>query len=113
MSEEINAVIEKLCEKIGTSTQFLIPELTKLNIITDIYTIIMCIIIAAVLAAVVVWGIKNRKDEFDTFHEVPAVIAFICCVAAVMSTIAVGCDLIRWLVSPTASAVLEIVNMLK
>ena len=113
MSNEINVVIEKLCEKLGTSVQFLIPELAKLNIVTDIYTIITCMIVAAVLAVLGVWGVKNRKDEFDTLHELTAIIAFVCCVIAVVLMVVAGCDLIGWFVSPEAMAFKQIIDTLK
>ena len=113
MSNEINAIIEKLCEKLGTSAQFLIPELTKLSIIIDIYTIIACIIITVILAVVGIWGIKNREDEFDALHELTAIIAFVLCVVAVVLIIVAGCDLIGWLVSPEAMTFKQIISMLK
>lgn len=113
MNEEINIVIEKLCGKLGTSIQSLIPELTRLNIIADIYAIITCIIVAAVLAAIGVWGIKNCKDEFDILHEFTAILAFVCCVVTVVLIIVFGCDLIGWFVSPEVMAFKQIVSMLK
>ena len=113
MSNEINVIIEKLCEKLGTSAQFLIPELAKLNIAINIYTIIACIIAAVVLAALGMWGVKNRKDEFDTTHEIIAIVAFVCCVIAVVLVIVAGCDLIGWFVSPEAMAFKQIIDTLK
>jgi hypothetical protein len=115
MSDEINAVIEKLCEKLGTSAQFLIPELAKLKI----YTSVVIVVIGLVLTMIGLyflpkaWRYDHREDKSEFIDSLwvlaPGSATF---VGFVFLTSGVY-DLVAWIVSPTASAVLEIVNMLK
>ena len=115
MSKEINAVIEKLCEKLGTSAQFLIPELAKLRIVT--YAIIVVIglfmIVVGVYFLPKAWRYDHREDksDFDDSFWV-AVPGAITIVGFIFLTTGIY-SLAGWIASPTASAVLEIVSMLK
>ena len=115
MSEEINAVIEKLCEKLGTSAQFLIPELAKLRIVSSAVMVVIGLFITVVGVYFLpkAWRYDHRedKDDFDySFWVVaPGVITFF---GFLFLTTGIY-DLAGWIASPTAKAVLEIVNMLK
>ena len=112
MSEEINKVIDKLCEKLGTSAQFLIPELAKLRIVNSAVTVLigLFITIVGVYFLPKAWQYDHREDWSDTFWVVvPGSITF---VGFVLLTTGIY-DLAGWIASPTASAVLEIVSMLK
>jgi len=114
MSEEVNAIIDNLCDRLGTSAKFLIPELAKLNIATNITVIIICLIVGGILFKVIptVWKYdqKNRGNWNETFWIVfPGVVGLITAVAFVNSVY----ELIGWLVSPTAKAVMIILSMLR
>lgn len=115
MSEEINAVIDKLCEKLGTSAQFLIPELAKLRIVNSALIVAfgLFITIVGVYFLPKAWRYDHREDR-DSYDEsywviLPGAITFVGFVE--LTTGIYG--LAGWIASPTASAVLEIVNMLK
>ena len=115
MSEEINAVIEKLCEKLGTSAQYLIPELAKLRIVNSAVMAVIGLFITVVGVYFLpkAWRYDHRedKDRFDDSFWValPGAITF----AGFIFLITGIYNLAGWIASPTASAVLEIVNMLK
>lgn len=115
MSEEINAVIEKLCEKLGTSAQFLIPELAKLRIVNSAVMVVigLCITVVGIYFLPKAWRYDHRedKDRFDDSFWValPGSITF---AGFVFLTTGIY-NLAGWIASPTASAVLEIANMLK
>jgi hypothetical protein len=115
MSDEINAVIEKLCEKLGTSAQFLIPELAKLKIVNSTVMVVIGLFMTVVGVYFLpeAWRYDHREDK-DRFDDsflvlVPGAIVL---VGFVFMTTGIY-DLAGWIASPTASAVLEIVNMLK
>ena len=115
MSEEINAVIEKLCEKLGTSAQFLIPELAKMRIVSSAVMVVIGLFITVVGVYFLpkAWQYDHREDK-DRFEDsfwvaLPGMITF----AGFVFLITGIYDLACWIASPTASAVLEIVNMLK
>lgn len=115
MSKEINAVIEKLCEKLGTSAQFLIPELAKLRIATYVVVVVIGLIVTVIGAYFLpkAWRYDHREDK-DRFEDsmwvlVPGSVLLVGFVTFVTGAYA----LTGWIASPTASAVLEIVSMLK
>lgn len=115
MSEEINAVIDKLCEKLGTSAQFLIPELAKLRIVSSAVMVMIGLFVTVVGVYFLpkAWQYDHREDE-DRFEDsfwvaLPGTITF----AGFVFLITGIYNLAGWIASPTASAVLEIVNMLK
>jgi hypothetical protein len=115
MSKEINEIIDKLCEKLGTSAQVLIPELAKLKI----YTSAVIVVIGLVLTMIGLyflpkaWRYDHREDKSEFTDSLwvlaPGSATF---VGFVFLTVGVY-DLVAWIVSPTASAVLLIASMLQ
>lgn len=106
MSEEINAVIDKLCEKLGTTAQCLIPEMAKLGIAEAAVGIIFSAIILAVLIYLFPKTLRRDDKECSSWSVVLAVVM-------VVDVIALWCsvfDLAGWITSPTAKAVKEIIN---
>jgi hypothetical protein len=115
MSDEINAVIEKLCEKLGTSAQFLIPELAKLKIVNSTVMVVIGLFMTVVGVYFLpeAWRYDHREDK-DRFDDSMWVLAPGSVTLVGFVVLATGIyALAGWIVSPTASAVLEIVNMLK
>ena len=106
MSEEINAVIDNLCEKLGTTAQCLIPEMAKMGIAEAIVGIIFSVIILAVLIRLFPKTLKRDDKECSSWSIVLAVVM-------VADVIILWCsvyDLAGWITSPTAKAVKEIIN---
>ena len=106
MSEEINAVIDNLCEKLGTTAQCLIPEMAKMGIAEAIVGIIFSVIILAVLIRLFPKTLKRDDKECSSWSIVLAVVM-------VADVIILWCsvfDLVGWITSPTAKAVKEIIN---
>ena len=106
MSEEINAVIDKLCEKLGTTAQCLIPEMAKLGIAEAIVGIIFSAVILVVGIRLVPKTLKRDDRECSSWSIVLAVIM----VADVVMLWCSVLDLAGWITSPTAKAVKEIIN---
>ena len=110
---DVNAVIEKLCEKLGTSAQFLIPELAKLGIVNSAVMIVIGLFMAVVGIYFLpkAWRYDHREDGFgDSLWAIlPGTITLVGFLALTTGIY----DLSGWIVSPTAKAFSEIINMLK
>lgn len=115
MSEEVNKIIDNLCNKLGTSAQFLIPEMAKMHI-TELA---VSAFIAGIIMAIsiyfipIAWKYDHRKDR-DRFDEsfwivVPLSILFISTAFFIPALV----ELAGWIASPTAKAVMEIVKMVR
>lgn len=48
MSEEVNKIIDNLCEKLGTSARLLIPELARMHIAEAVVTIVISVAVLAI-----------------------------------------------------------------
>ena len=113
MSEEVNAIIDNLCEKLGTSAKFLIPELARLRITESAVCLFIALIVLAVglITLPKAWRYDHRedKDRLDDscFVIIPALLIFAGGVTAMIQSV----SLAGWVASPTAKAVLEIVGM--
>ena len=115
-STEINNVINNLCERFGTTTTYLIPEMTKYNITRDLVMIILSII--PLVLAIIIWLIGHKRYEKTIEEEkfnngraytdagdfigywMVSGLAFL--VFFVMFTVNMY-DLIGWISSPTAA----------
>lgn len=115
MSKEMNEIINNLCEKLGTSAKFLIPEMAKLNIAQGVFMVIFTAIMLAICAVMTVkaWKYDHRdgQDFFDDsfFTLLPVGIGTLMFVIFSVSLY----NLVGWLSSPTAMAIKEIVRTLK
>lgn len=114
MSKEINEIINNLCEKLGTSAKYLIPEMAKLNIAQDVFMIVFTAIMLAfcVVMTVKAWKYDHRDEhdfEDSCFTLIPAGIGVLMFVIFFVRLY----NLIGWLASPTAMAIKEIARMVK
>ena len=112
MSKEVNEIINNLCDKLGTSAKFLIPEMAKLNIAQGVFMVIFTAIMLALCAVMTVKAWKyDHRDGYtfdDSFYTLlPVGIGTIIFVIFPISLY----DLIGWLSSPTAMAIKEIMRM--
>ena len=111
---KVSEIIEGLCEKLGTTAQYLIPELAKMSIATGIFNVIVwgiTTLVSGILA--VVFYKKHAGDEYDVAYMVIAIVCL--CVAIVGFIIFSVCgeELVGWIASPTAKAVMMILKNLK
>lgn len=115
MSEEVNEVIEKLCEKLGTSAQFLISEFARLKIVNSAVMMLigLCITVVGIYFLPKAWRYDHREDKDileDSFWiAAPGTMTF----AGFVFLIEGIYNIAGWIASPTANTVLENVNMLK
>lgn len=121
MSEEVTKIIETLCQKLGVAASVLIPELVRYSIarltFCTIVDVIMTIIFTMGIIKIVKWkaGEDTLLDECDVFvvKIVACIIFAILLVVFGFSAISNGTDLVGWIASPTAAAVMKITSMIK
>lgn len=112
--DKIAEVIDGLCEKLGTTAQYLIPELAKAYIASGIFNVIVwgfTTLVSGILA--VAFYKKHTDDEYDVAYMMLA-ITFLC-VAVVGFIIFALCgeDLVAWTASPTAKTFTVIMDKIK
>lgn len=115
MSKEVNEIINNLCDKLGTSAKYLIPEMAKLNIAQCVFMVIFTAIMLALCGVTTVKAWKYDHRDGQTFFDdscftlLPVGIGTIMFVIFSVSLY----NLVGWLSSPTAMAIKEIVRTLK
>ena len=115
MGNEINIIIDNLCQKLGTSATFLIPELAKKAIAEDIVGLVLMYVAGRfILKFVQLMKQKAEANDIDLeevaiFSIFPAIVLLIDFV--LFATTAV--DLAGWIASPTAKAIKQIASMIK
>ena len=112
--DKVAELIEGLCEKLGTTAQYLIPELAKAYIASGIFNVIMWGIVTLVSGFLAfVFFMKSSDDEYEAAY---IVIALVCLCVAIVGSIGLICcgeDLVAWIASPTAKAMMTIMDMIK
>jgi len=116
MGEEVNVVIDKLCEKIGVAADVLVPEMAKYYIAKDIMTIIISavIVIASVIIGIKAWAYDAKLRAEDPYYDVylhwlvPLTFGGI----AFLILLITANELVGWIASPTAATVHGILHML-
>ena len=112
--DKIAEVIDGLCEKLGTTAQYLIPELAKAYIASGIYNVIawgLTTLVSGILA--VVFCKKHADDEYDVAYMILAVTFFLVAVVGFIIFAMCGEDLVAWIASPTAKTFKIIMDKIK
>ena len=118
MSEEVNAIINNLCERLGTSAKLLIPELARLRIVESAVMLatFLVILIVSLYFIPKAWKYDHREEDGyqyscddSVWFLLPCVITFVGFIGMMVHVF----ELAGWIASPTAKAILEIVRMVK
>lgn len=129
MSNEINDVVNNICEKLGTTTDMVIPEFARYMVAENIKNLIIGLILLAfdvvVFKTLLKW-LKRRITELKTKHENYdwtdqdfAYLFYVACgillVLGIGSflTIIDGLDFVNWVVSPKGAFAKYILSTLK
>lgn len=109
MGSEISEVINVLCERLGTTGQYLIPELMKMNVAEDIVLGIISLIIVIVSIYFLPKAWKYDKEEYSYWTAIPivSIIGFGIIFIVVLN------DMVGWIVSPTAKTITYIINAMR
>lgn len=109
MGNEINVVIDNLCNKLGTTVENLIPELARYHITMQIMGIVLCVVVIFVGVGLYHKGIKT--DDFYADDWLIAIGIFLAVVATFVAIILVV-QLTGWIASPTAAGISKLIHLL-
>ena len=112
--DKVAEVIDGLCEKLGTTAQYLIPELAKAYTASCIYNVIVWGIVtlaSGILAFV--FCKKYTEDEFESGYMIISLILLCVAVVGFLIFVSNGDGLVAWIASPTAKAFMVIMGKLK
>ena len=115
MSEEINIIVNNLCDKLGTSVKLLIPELTRLRIVESVTLLVIFLIflIVGLYFLPRVWKYDHRERNIYQDDSMWFLFPSSIIIIGIFGTISSLFSLVGWLTSPTAKAVLEIMRMVR
>ena len=116
---DINTVVDNLCEKLGTAKEMLVPELAKMCSMRYLCNSVFCIVVLIALIVILCRYrkiIENRRNyDFDT-EQNAEIGAFVCSIATIGFFIGLwynAYECIQWLAAPTAKAFEYILTLLK
>lgn len=112
MSEEVTKIIETLCQKLGVAASVLVPELAKYNIARLAVASAFGLLITAWLFAITHKLFRKHDDDFEA-AILTALFPGLATLILTVATCMIIVDLVGWIASPTASAVMEITSMIK
>ena len=112
MSEEVNNIINNLCDKLGYAASEITPEMAKYMIAKDGATLLLSIIGIVLGILAVVWADKHYKRavEDDPYYDsaieiVVTIVMIAVTIFALIAVCTVSVDLVGWIASPKASMV--------
>lgn len=112
MGEEVNIIIDNLCNKFGTTIQALVPEMAKMYIAKDIVSIAICVIFLVIIYKIMtkVWEyIKEQDCGLEPIILIPCLpLGIVVSLFCVHIT-----DFVGWIASPMAKTIETIVMMIK
>lgn len=120
MSNEVNEVINNICDKLGYAASEITPEMARYMIVRGIYGVIVCIvlmIIAVIVGTIAYKSYKNLSPYDQEWNCTLQFFSMFC--SAVMLTVLIlvlvfeGVDLVGWIASPKASMVQYVLNAIK
>jgi len=120
-SNEINAVIDNLCGKLGTAKEVLLPEMARMYTIGSAFNTAVCVIALAVLLYILkrnLTKIKNDIRDNNLSYDERQNAEIITAISGALSLgFFVGFwvnayELVQWISSPTAKAFEYILTLL-
>ena len=115
---EVDAIIDKLCEKLGTAKEMLVPELSRMCSMRHLCNSVFCVIAIVVIAMILCHCgkiIKNHNDyDFDTIDNAEMG-TFMCSIVMIGFFIAIWYNVyecIQWIAAPNAKAIEYILTLL-
>lgn len=112
MNKEVMDIINTLADKFGTTAQYLIAEMTRYYIVTDVATVILAGLLAFGLFKVARHCMEEAKKDWTSSYELYGIFAWVgfCFVSSFLCVSAV--DVVGWIASPTASVIKKILEMM-
>ena len=111
IGEQVNEVIDNLCQKIGSTQQMLVPEMARLCIARSWVDAVFCGVLFLLCSIGLVVSIKSYKKDSDWLVGIVLfsifAIVFFCLLWASVS------NAIQWQAAPTAKAVEYILELVR
>lgn len=111
IGEQVNEVVDNLCQKIGSTQQMLVPEMARLCIARAWVDAVFCGVSVLLCTVGLVVSIKKYKENDNWCIGIVlfsiAAIVFFCLLWASVS------NAIQWQAAPTAKAVEYILNLVR
>jgi Na+-driven multidrug efflux pump len=109
--DKVAEIIGSLCEKLGTTAQYLIPEMAKMHTANSLFWMIAWIVIFIVALIILPFSYKAKQenDDSDTF-AILLVLNVLVILVVLVCGLCCASDLIKWNASPTAMAITTLLN---
>lgn len=112
MNNEVMDIINALADRFGTTAQYLIAEMTRYYIATGVLTVILMCLLTFGLFKVAILCMKEAKKDWTSAYEMYGIFAWIGFAFAAAFLCVSAVDVVGWIVSPTASVIKKILEML-
>lgn len=115
---EVDNIIDKLCEKLGTAKEMLVPELSRMCSIRYLCNSVFCVIAFIAVTMILCHCmkiVKNHEDyDFDTVSnaEIGEFLSIIALVGFFIGLWYNVYESIQWFVAPTAKTIEYILKLL-
>ena len=112
-SNDVNQIIETLCNKLGTAKEVLLPEMARMYTIGGAFNTAMCVVVMAVLVyifkrnlAKIENDIRDNNLSYDERQnaEIITAISGVLFIGFFVGFWFNAHDLVQWISSPTAKA---------
>lgn len=118
MGNEVNEVINNICDKLGYAVSEITPEMAKYMIAKDTFAVIASVLILIISILIVIKTRRKVEQEGDpwaddTFETIITAILGIASIVSVLTLLTYGADLIGWIASPKASMVQYVLSAIK
>lgn len=113
-SEEINAVINNLCDKLGTTASQLLPEIAKMKTAECMMLILLSFTVVLISSFLMYKSFKKSKE--NDWEGVWCLILIVSAIGVLFFGIALidgSVDLAGWVASPTAKALFYVMEKIK
>ena len=118
IGEQVNEVIDNLCQKIGSTQEMLVPEMARLIIARSCVNVAFCALMCIVCILIIVkWAraMKNEKcgwEEQETWSmfAIFSGIALFICFGFLWFNVS---EAVQWQAAPTAKAVEYILELIR
>ena len=111
IGEQVNEVVDNLCQKIGSTQQMLVPEMARLCIARSWVDAVFCGVLFLLCSIGIVVSIKNLEKDSDWVAGIVLfsifAFVFLCLLWASVS------NAVQWQAAPTAKAVEYILELVR
>ena len=109
IGNQVNEVINNICDKLGTTATNLVPMLARYKSANALFGVIACSVL--IVAFIVIAVLTNKKAKLANFDDPNEALAGVCICTAILLYNAY--NLVGWIASPEAKSIDYITNLLR